>query len=90
MSIKPSDNLITLIDPENVTSEAFRILRTNISLKDFDFDKVKPSGDSLYVLLKENDEEKAKSFVSEYLDAKIQDIKSELAHYEDLKLIFNK
>ena len=36
MSIKPSDNLITLIDPENVTSEAFRILRTNISLKDFD------------------------------------------------------
>ena len=28
MSIKPSDNLITLIDPENVTSEAFRILRT--------------------------------------------------------------
>ena len=58
--------------------------------EDFDFDKVKPSGDSLYVLLKENDEEKAKSFVSEYLDAKIQDIKSELAHYEDLKLIFNK
>ena len=36
MSLKPSDNLITLIDPENVTSEAFRILRTNISLKDFD------------------------------------------------------
>lgn len=36
MSMKPSDNLITLIDPENVTSEAFRILRTNISLKDFD------------------------------------------------------
>ena len=36
MSIKPSDNLITLIDPENVTSEAFLILRTNISLKDFD------------------------------------------------------
>lgn len=36
MSMKPSDNLITLIDPENVASEAFRILRTNISLKDFD------------------------------------------------------
>lgn len=36
MSIKPSDNLITLIDPENVASEAFRILRTNVSLKDFD------------------------------------------------------
>ena len=36
MSIKPSDNLITLIDPESVASEAFRILRTNISLKDFD------------------------------------------------------
>ena len=36
MSMKPSDNLITLIDPESVASEAFRILRTNISLKDFD------------------------------------------------------
>ncbi|MBR4471128.1 MAG: CpsD/CapB family tyrosine-protein kinase, partial [Erysipelotrichaceae bacterium] len=35
-ALKPSDNLITLIDPENVASEAFRILRTNISLKDFD------------------------------------------------------
>lgn len=56
----------------------------------FDFDRVKPSGDSLYVLLKENDEEKAKSLVSEYLDAKIRDIKSELDHYEDLKSIFNK
>ena len=36
MSIKPSDNLVTLIDPDNVAAEAFRILRTNISLKDFD------------------------------------------------------
>ena len=36
MTLKPSDNLITLIEPESVTSEAFRILRTNISLKDFD------------------------------------------------------
>lgn len=35
-TLKPSDNLITLIEPENVASEAFRILRTNISLKDFD------------------------------------------------------
>lgn len=58
--------------------------------EDFDFDKVKPSGDSIYVLLKENDEEKAKSFVSDYLNAKIRDMKSELVHYEDLKSIFNK
>lgn len=36
MTTKPSDNLITLVDPENVASEAFRILRTNVSLKDFD------------------------------------------------------
>ena len=36
MSLKPSDNLITLLEPDNVASEAFRILRTNISLKDFD------------------------------------------------------
>ncbi len=36
MSIKPSDNLVTLTDPESVTAEAFRILRTNVSLKDFD------------------------------------------------------
>ena len=36
MTMKPSDNLITLLEPESVTSEAFRILRTNISLKDFD------------------------------------------------------
>ena len=56
----------------------------------FNFDTVKPSGDSIHVLLKENDEEKAKSLVSEYLDAKIRDIKSELDHYEDLKSIFNK
>ena len=58
--------------------------------KHFNFDKVRPSGNSIYVLLKENDEEKAKSLVSEYLDEKIRDIKSELAHYEDLKAIFNK
>lgn len=56
--------------------------------KSFNFDIVKPSGDSIYVLLKENDEEKAKSLVSEYLDAKIRDIKSDLAYYEDLKSIF--
>ena len=61
-----------------------------IQAERFDFDKVKPSGDSIYVLLKENDEEKAKSLVSEYLDAKIRDIKSELYYYEDLKSIFNK
>ena len=36
MSLKPSDNLITLIEPDSVVSEAFRILRTNISLQDFD------------------------------------------------------
>ena len=51
----------------------------------FDFEKVKPSGDSIYVLLKENDEEKAKSLVSEYLDAKIRDIKSKLAYYEGVR-----
>ena len=33
---QPSDNLITLKEPDNVASEAFRILRTNISLRDFD------------------------------------------------------
>ena len=33
---KPSDNLITMLDPENSVSEAYRILRTNISLRDFD------------------------------------------------------
>ena len=36
MTMKPSDNLITLIEPDSAASEAFRILRTNISLKDFD------------------------------------------------------
>ncbi len=35
-TLKPSDNLITLTQPDSVASEAFRILRTNISLKDFD------------------------------------------------------
>lgn len=34
--LKPSDNLVTLLEPDHVASEAFRILRTNISLKDFD------------------------------------------------------
>ena len=34
--MKPSDNLITLIEPDSAAAEAFRILRTNISLKDFD------------------------------------------------------
>ena len=34
--LKPSDNLVTLTQPDSVASEAFRILRTNISLKDFD------------------------------------------------------
>jgi capsular exopolysaccharide synthesis family protein len=34
--LQPSDNLITLKEPDNVASEAFRILRTNISLRDFD------------------------------------------------------
>ena len=36
MTMKPSDNLITLIEPDSAAAEAFRILRTNISLKDFD------------------------------------------------------
>ncbi len=34
--LRPSDNLVTLTQPDSVASEAFRILRTNISLKDFD------------------------------------------------------
>ena len=36
MTMKPSDNLITLLEPDSAAAEAFRILRTNISLKDFD------------------------------------------------------
>ena len=35
MTMKPSDNLITLLEPDSAAAEAFRILRTNISLKDF-------------------------------------------------------
>ena len=36
MTIKPSQNIITLTEPDHVASEAYRILRTNISLKDYD------------------------------------------------------
>lgn len=34
--VKPADNLITIIEPDSVAAEAFRILRTNIALKDFE------------------------------------------------------
>ena len=33
---RPANNFITMIDPDNVAAEAFRILRTNITLKDYD------------------------------------------------------
>lgn len=33
---RPADALITINDPESAVAEAYRILRTNISLKDFD------------------------------------------------------
>ena len=33
---KPSDNMVTINEPESAAAEAFRILRTNISLRDFD------------------------------------------------------
>lgn len=36
MSDKPNNNLITMSDPDSATAEAFRTLRTNISLKDID------------------------------------------------------
>ena len=36
MTTKPSDTLITMNNPDSVAAEAFRILRTNISLRDFD------------------------------------------------------
>lgn len=32
----PTDNLVTISNPDSVAAEAFRILRTNISLRDFD------------------------------------------------------
>ena len=32
----PSDNLVTMLRPDSVAAEAFRILRTNLSLRDFD------------------------------------------------------
>ena len=33
---RPSDNLVTINEPESAVAEAFRILRTNVSLRDFD------------------------------------------------------
>jgi len=36
MTIKPAGNLVTLLEPDSAAAEAFRILRTNISLRDFD------------------------------------------------------
>lgn len=32
----PSDNLVTMLNPDSVAAEAFRILRTNLSLRNFD------------------------------------------------------
>ena len=32
----PSDNLVTMLAPESAEAEAFRILRTNIALRDYD------------------------------------------------------
>ena len=32
----PADNLVTLLHPDSVAAEAYRILRTNLSLRDFD------------------------------------------------------
>ena len=34
--IKPSDNLITMLEPDSPAAEAFRTLRTNLTLRDFD------------------------------------------------------
>lgn len=36
MMIKPSKNLITMYEPNSPASEAFRTLRTNLTLRDFD------------------------------------------------------
>lgn len=33
---KPADNFVTLLNPDTVAAESFRILRTNLSLRDFD------------------------------------------------------
>lgn len=33
---KPSDELVTMLQPDSAASEAFRTLRTNLSLRDFD------------------------------------------------------
>ena len=35
-TFKPVDSLITITEPDSAAAEAYRILRTNISLKDFD------------------------------------------------------
>ena len=34
--IKPSDELVTMLEPDSSAAEAFRTLRTNLSLRDFD------------------------------------------------------
>ena len=34
--IKPADNLITMLEPDSPAAEAFRTLRTNLTLRDFD------------------------------------------------------
>ena len=34
--IKPSDELVTMLQPDSAAAEAFRTLRTNLSLRDFD------------------------------------------------------
>ena len=36
MTTNPTDILVTMTNPDSVAAEAFRILRTNISLRDFD------------------------------------------------------
>ena len=34
--IKPTDNLITMLEPDSAAAEAYRTLRTNLTLRDFD------------------------------------------------------
>ena len=34
--IKPADNLITMLEPDSAAAEAYRTLRTNLTLRDFD------------------------------------------------------
>ena len=56
----------------------------------FDFEKAKPSGRYIYVLLKEDDANYAKQIVGEYLDAQIAKCKVQLLEFEKKSSILAK